>query len=146
MPTVKTIDELETVLLPKMIAMTGQLSKQVYETLNFFLHDYYTGWTPRVYQRTQDFLHSAVQVKARIVRGSVKAAVYIDYNSMDDYNGIDGLTVVKWADSGLHGGIKTPHKPHVWKDTIKNTVTNGALLRTAAEYLKSKGFIVSKAL
>ena len=32
--------------------------------------------------------------------------------------------------------------PHVWDDTIANTVDNGELLKAAVAYLKSKGFEV----
>jgi len=42
-----------------------------------------------------------------------------------------------------HGGLDTGSKtPHVWDDTMDETVNNGELLRLAAEYLKSKGFSV----
>ena len=46
------------------------------------------------------------------------------------------------ADDGKHGGIEVDHKPHVWDDTMRETVENGELLRLAVDYLKSKGFSV----
>ncbi len=32
--------------------------------------------------------------------------------------------------------------PHVWDDTMRETIENGELLKLALEYLKSKGFSV----
>ena len=43
-----------------------------------FLNDYYTGWTPDSYSRTEAFLRSAVKVDAHPYQGGVKASVYID--------------------------------------------------------------------
>lgn len=50
--------------------------------------------------------------------------------------------MAQWANEGLHGGIEVDHKPHVWDDTMRETIGNGELLRLAMEYLKSKGFSV----
>ena len=44
-----------------------QMTDRVYKTLNFYLQDYYTGWTPSGYRRTYDFLYSAVKTEARMV-------------------------------------------------------------------------------
>ena len=82
-------------------------------------------------------------MNARIVRGKVVAAVYIDTDSMDNYYEASGLQVATWANEGLHGGMKVGRNtPHVWDDTMANTVDNGALLKEAVAYLKSKGFEV----
>lgn len=44
---------------------------------------------------------------------------------------------------GTHGGmIEGNNTPHVWQDTLDNTVNNGELLKLAMDYLKSKGFSV----
>lgn len=73
-------------------------------------------------------------------RGGVKASVYIDYDSLNSYSGATGYQVAKWANEGLHGGIEVDHKPHIWDDTMRETVENGELLKLALEYLKSKRF------
>ena len=47
------------------------------------------------------------------------------------------------ANQGLHGGLNTgSNTPHVWDDTMDNTVNNGELLKLAVEYLRSKGISV----
>lgn len=127
---------------PTLIKLNDKLADRAHETLNYFLQDYYSGYDPVSYQRTKDFLYSAVKVDAKPYKGGVKASVYIDYDALDSYKGVTGYQVVKWSDEGLHGGMEVDHKPHVWQDTMDNTVNNGELLKLAVEYLKSKGFSV----
>lgn len=134
--------ELSKALQPVLLKMTDQLAERVYETLNYFLQDYYAGYDPSSYQRTLDFLHSAVKVDAQPYKGGVRASVYIDYDSLEGYRNVSGYQVAKWSNEGLHGGMEVDHKPHVWQDTIDNTVSNGELLKLATDYLKSKGFSV----
>ena len=134
--------ELAKALQPALLKMTDQLADRVYENLNYFLLDYYEGYDSVSYQRTKDFLYSAVKVEAKPYKGGVKASVYIDYDSLTGYRNVSGYQVAKWANEGLHGGIEVDHKPHVWNDTMRETVDNGELLRLALDYLKSKGFSV----
>ncbi|WP_277935546.1 hypothetical protein [Parablautia muri] len=122
--------------------MVDTLAERVYETLNYYLQDYYTGWTPSSYRRTQDFLHSAVKVDAHPYKDGVKASVYIDYESMDNYVNATGFQVAAWANQGKHGGLSVSHEPHVWDDTVNETLNNGTLLKMAIQYLKSNGISV----
>ena len=139
---IKNMKELAKAMQPVLLKMTNQLADRVYETLNYFLQDYYVGYEPSSYQRTKDFLFSAVKVEAQPYKGGVKASVYIDTDAMDSYRNVTGYQVAKWANEGLHGGMEVDHKPHVWQDTMDNTVNNGELLKLAVDYLKSKGFSV----
>ena len=54
---INNMRDLEKALQPVLAGMADKLAERVYETLNYFLLDYYTGWTPSSYRRTQDFLH-----------------------------------------------------------------------------------------
>lgn len=139
---ISNMNELQKALQPVMTKMVDQLAERVYETLNYFLSDYYTGWTPNSYRRTEAFLRSAVKVDAYLYNGGVKASVYIDYNSMDEYVNVSGFQVSEWANTGLHGGLSVNHKPHVWDDTLDNTINNGSLLQLAVQYLRSQGISV----
>ena len=133
----------EKALLPTMTKMVDVMATKVYETLNYFLQEYYSSYNPKSYRRQYDFLRSAVKVEPKIVRGKVVASVYIDYESMDDYYDASGYQVVSWANEGLHGGLDVGNNtPHVWDDTMEETVKNGELLKSAIAYLKSKGFSV----
>ena len=139
---ISNMDELARALQPVMKNLVNQLADEVYKTLNYFLNDYYTGWTPESYQRTKDFLFSAVKTKAKVTGSGYTAYVYIDYDSMNNYVNATGYQVAEWANKGLHGGFSANHKPHVWDNTMDATVNNGSLLESAIAYLKSKGFLV----
>ena len=139
---INNMNDLAKALQPVMMGMVNQLADEVYETLNYFLNDYYTGWTPTSYQRTKDFLYSAVKTEAKMKGNKCVASVYIDTDSMDNYVNATGIQVATWANEGLHGKLSVSHKPHVWNDTMDNTINNGSLLKSAVAYLKSKGFSV----
>lgn len=139
---INNMSQLEKALQPVLVKMVDQLAERVYETLNYFLNDYYTGWTPESYQRTRDFLYAAVKVDAKPCKGGAKASVYIDYESINHYENATGFQVATWANTGLHGGLSVSHKPHVWEDTLENTIDNGSLLQLAIQYLRSQGLSV----
>lgn len=139
---ISNMSQLQKALQPVMKNMVGQLAERVYETLNYYLNDYYTGWTPESYRRTEAFLRSAVKVDAYPDKGGARACVYIDYDSMDDYVDTTGYQVTQWADQGLHGGLSVNHKPHVWQDTMDATINNRSLVELAVKYLRSQGIPV----
>lgn len=139
---INSMNQLQKALQPVMVKMMDQLAERVYETLNYYLSDYYTGWTPDSYSRMEAFLRSAVKVDAYPDKGGVRACVYIDYDSMDSYVNATGYQVAQWADSGSHGGLSVNHKPHVWQDTMDNTISNGNLVELAVKYLRSQGIPV----
>lgn len=139
---ISNMNELAKALQPTLLKMTDKLADRVYETLNYFLQDYYSRYEPSSYRRSKDFLYSAVKIDAHPYKGGVKASVYIDYDSMSNYANATGYQVAKWANEGTHGELSVSHKPHVWDDTMDETVNKGELLRLAVEYLKSKGFSI----
>lgn len=63
---------------------------------------------------------------------------------MNSYVNTTGYQVAKWANQRLHGGLSVRHKPHVWENTMENTINNGSLLELAVQYLKNKGISVKK--
>lgn len=136
------MDDLAKALQPTMLNMVNKLADNVYETLNYFILDYYQGWKPEYYRRTEDFLRSAVKVDAEPYRGGIRASVYIDYESMNNYVDATGFEVATFANTCTHGGLSVNHKPRVWDDTMRETVENGELLRLAVEYLRSRGISV----
>lgn len=140
---INNMDELQAALMPTMANMVDVLAERVYQTLNFFLQRYYNSYDPRSYRRQYDFLRSAIKVEPRVVRNKVVASVYIDTSSMDNYYEATGEQVATWANQGLHGGtIEGNNTPHVWDDTIDETVNNGELLRLAVQYLRNRGITV----
>lgn len=140
---ISNMDELQKALQPVMMGMVDELAESVYETLNYFLQKYYKSYNPKSYRRQYDFLRSAVKVEPKMKGNKVVASVYIDTDYMDDYYNATGEQVATWANQGLHGGsIQGNNTPHVWDDTMDETVNNGELLRLAVKYLQSKGISV----
>ncbi len=140
---ISNMDELAKALQPVMMGMVDELAERVYQTLNYFLQEYYDSYNPTSYRRQYDFLRSAVKVEPKVVGNKVVASVYIDTDSMNDYYNATGYQVATWANQGTHGGkIPGNNTPHVWDYTIYETVNNGELLKLAIQYLKSKGFSV----
>lgn len=141
--TIRNMKDLEKALQPVMSGMVDELAERVYETLNYFLQEYYNSYDPKSYRRQFDFLRSAVKVEPKVVGNKVTTAVFIDEDYMDNYYNATGHQVASWANQGLHGGLDAGNNtPHVWDDTMKTTVENGELLKLAMDYLKSKGFSV----
>ena len=141
---INNMDELAKALQPVMMGMVDTLAERVYETLNYFLQEYYNSYDPVSYRRQYDFLHSAVKVEPKIKGNKVEASVYIDTDAMDSYYNATGYQVAAWANQGLHGGLDTgSNTPHVWDDTMDETINNGELLKLAIGYLKEKGIPVT---
>ena len=142
--SINNMKDLEKALQPVLLGMADELSERVYQTLNYFLQEYYNSYNPKSYRRQYDFLRSAVKTKAKVKGNKVVASVYIDMDAMDDYYNATGYEVASMANRGLHGGLDTgSNTPHVWDDTLDETVNNGELLRLAVDYLRSKGFSVT---
>lgn len=140
---IRNMNQLQKALMPSMAKMVDALAERVYETLNYFLQEYYDSYDPKSYQRQYDFLRSAVKVEPKMKGNKVTASVYIDTGSMDNYYNASGRQVAEWANQGLHGGLATGSKtPRVWDDTLDSTVNNGELLKLAVEYLRSRGISV----
>ena len=142
---INNMKELEKALLPNMKEMVNIMATKVYETLNYFLQEYYNSYQPSSYRREYDFLRSAVKVEPKIVGSKVIASVYIDTDSMDNYYNATGHQVATWANQGLHGGLDVgTNTPNVWDDTMEETIKNGELLKSAIQYLKKKGYDVKE--
>lgn len=52
---ISNMNQLEKALQPILVKMVDELAERVYETLNYFLKEYYTGWTPSSYKKHKSF-------------------------------------------------------------------------------------------
>lgn len=144
MKTIGNIKGLQQEIRPVITGLVDRLAKEVYQTLNYFLEEYYSRWTPTSYKRTGAFLCAAVKIDAEPYGNGIRVMVYIDYKALDDYVNATGYQVTDWANKGLHGGVSVSHKPHVWDDTMDETIHNDSLLRLAVAYLEKKGIPVTE--
>ena len=82
MKKVSNMKELEKAIMPDLIKMVDTMAERVYETLNYFLQEYYNSYNPISYQRQYDFLHSAVKVKPKVVSGQDLILKWICRNTL----------------------------------------------------------------
>ena len=99
--TIRNMKDLEKALQPVMLGMVEELAERVYETLNYFLQEYYNSYDPKSYRRQYDFLRSAVKVEPKMQGNKVIASVFIDTDYMDSYYNATGYQVASWANRGL---------------------------------------------
>jgi len=142
MKNITSYAELEKMIQQQAKQLCEHAANEVYETINFFINQYYSEWTPAIYQRTYDFLHSAFKTNVIQNGKSFVAEVGIDYESLNDYQNATGLEIVTWANSELHGGLNVGTHTRVWDDTIESAITSGQLLKDCIDFLKNKGFTV----
>ena len=73
--TIRNMKDLEKALQPVMLGMVDELAERVYETLNYFLQEYYNSYDPKSYRRQYDFLRSVVKVEPKMQGNKVTASV-----------------------------------------------------------------------
>ena len=71
-------------LKPTMLGMVDEMTERVYQTLNYFLQEYYNDYNPKYYRRQYDFLRSAVKVEPKVKGNKVIASVFIETDSIDN--------------------------------------------------------------
>ncbi|WP_312503705.1 hypothetical protein [Lacrimispora sp.] len=52
---VSNMNELAAALKPTMLGMIDEMTERVYQTLNYFLQEYYNDYNPKYYRRQYDF-------------------------------------------------------------------------------------------
>ena len=89
---ISNMDELAKALQPVMIGMVDELAERVYETLNYFLQEYYNSYDPKSYQRQYDFLRSDLVFIRHIGCGNTVCLIFTDCKihlfTLYDRNGI----------------------------------------------------------
>ena len=124
----------------------GFALEEVYQAINFFLAQYYNEWTPKRYQRSNDFLHSAFKSTIKKRGNGWYAEVGIDYDSLTGYENATGLQVVTWANErGNHGNFDASSEganTAVWQDAMDSTINSGQLLSDCITFLRAKGLTV----
>ena len=60
---ISNMNQLQAALMPTMVKMVDELAERVYETLNYFLQEYYNSYDPKSYQRQYDLLHPFILIR-----------------------------------------------------------------------------------
>lgn len=137
---IRSMAELEKLLLEQCRQLCEFAANEVYEAINFFLAQYYSEYDPISYSRQFDLLHSAFKTTVKQNGKGYYAEVGIDYDSLDSYQNATGYEVVSWANSEKHGGLSVGTNTRVWDDAIDATINSGQLLKDCIAFLKGKGF------
>jgi hypothetical protein len=137
--------ELEAYLLEICRQACENVTNGFYETVNYFLAQYYSeDWDSRQYQRTEALLHSCFKTEVKKKGNGYYAEVYINYEALDEYKDATGFQVVSWANTkGIHGGLDVSSigaDTAVWDDSIDTAINSGMLFKDCIVYLKSKGY------
>lgn len=139
--------ELEKYMLQQCKALCEMASIEFEETVNYFLAQYYKeDWDSRKYDRTKALLHSCFRTEVKKRGNGYYSEVYIDYESLNDYENATGFQVVTWANTkGIHGGFDASGfgaDTAVWDDSIDSAINSGQLFKDCITFLRSKGLTV----
>lgn len=100
-----TIDEIKNDILSKTTTAVSMAQEEVYAIIESVLKDFYDDFTPVMYKRTWQLLHSCVKSSVRTTANGVEADVYFDTSLMTYNTGNmpSGEQVIEAANKAQHG-------------------------------------------
>ena len=118
--TIKSMSDLTKVIEPRIQQALKMTQQEIFEVVQQHITDYYHEYSPRMYQRTWEFLNSLI--KTEIVKSSngISCSVEIDkdYLSYRYQGGATGLDVVTYANQHSHGGVYDDDFGQFWDDAM----------------------------
>lgn len=117
---IKSISDLTKIIESRIQQALKMTQQEIFEVVQHHITDYYHEYSPRMYQRTWEFLNSLI--KTEIVKSSngVSCSVEIDkdYLSYRYQGGATGLNVVTYANQHSHGGVYDDDFGQFWDDAM----------------------------
>ncbi len=118
--TIKSMSDLTKVIESRIQQALKMTQQEIFEVVQQHITDYYHEYSPRMYQRTWEFLNSLI--KTEIVKSSngISCSVEIDkdYLSYRYQGGATGLDVVTYANQHSHGGVYDDDFGQFWDDAM----------------------------
>lgn len=126
--------ELETYLRTRMKAAIEQAENVVHQVIDKFLKQYYGEFSPAVYERTYQLLHSLVKSEIVPTNNGYECHVYFDLDKIDysfkminghryrnDTTKVGGKKgIVAMAMQGYtHGGYRAAQNTAIWTESMK---------------------------
>lgn len=102
----KTQAELENYLLKQMKNAIIKTQEKVYQIINRFVKEYYSEFTPEVYERTYQLYRSLVMTKIESIGKGYKCYVYFDLDKLD-------YQVKSFTKTPVNGGYLNPYTHRV---------------------------------
>lgn len=123
-----SVDEIKNYILSHSSSAINQAKEQIYQVINSFVKEYYTEYSPTMYERTYQLYKSLVKTDVISTGDGWEATIYFDLDKLDYYmkkiNGREypnkGWSETKTLDAaahGSHGGYESGTA--IWDDAIK---------------------------
>lgn len=117
---IRSMSDLTKVIESRIQQALKMTQQEIFEVVQQHITDYYHEYSPRMYQRTWEFLNSLI--KTEIVKSSngISCNVEIDkdYLSYRYQGGATGLDVVTYANQHSHGGVYDDDFGQFWDDAM----------------------------
>lgn len=105
--TFKNEKELKNFLLKKCKVALIKSQEQVYQIIDRFVKEFYTEFSPEMYERTYQLYKSLVKSDIVLTANGYEAEIYFDLSSIDYVTGSkpSGEQVMQAAEWGRHGAM-----------------------------------------
>lgn len=124
-------EELKMYILSKMQPTIIKSQEQIYQIINRFVKEYYTEFSPELYERTYQLYRSLVKSDIRPTRNGYEAYIYFDLEALDyaikkingkqyqnkDHN--EQYVLEQAMIGGTHGGYKASQNTEIWNESMK---------------------------
>lgn len=122
-----------------------EAQEEVHRCIENFVKQYYSEYSPTVYQRTYQFMESITKTSIKTRGSTIICEVYIDTNL--DYKSATGHEVVEMINSGYHamkkmGSARDIPGTKVWDDCIEFIEKYNIFIDTFKQSLVKQGLDV----
>lgn len=122
-----------------------EAEEEVHRCIENFVRQYYSEYSPTVYQRTYQFMDSIVKTSVKTKGSEIYCEVYIDTNL--DYKDATGQEVVEMINQGYHamkkfGASRDIKGTKVWNESMEFIDKFQIFINTFKESLIKQGLDV----
>lgn len=117
---IRSMSDLTKIIESRIQQALKMTQQEIFEVIQQHITDYYHEYTPRIYQRTWEFLNSLIKTNIVKTNGTISCTVEIDkeYLSYRYKGGATGLEVATYANQHSHGGIYDDDFGQFWDDAM----------------------------
>lgn len=117
---IKSMSDLTKIVESRIQQALKMTQQEIFEVIQQHIADYYHEYTPRMYQRTWEFLDSLIKTNIVKTNGTISCTVEIDkdYLSYRYNGGATGLEVATYANQHSHGGVYDDDFGQFWDDAM----------------------------
>lgn len=129
-----SIEEIKAYILSQSASAINQAKEQIYQVINKFVKEYYTEYSPTMYERTYQLYQSLVKTDVISTGNGWEATVYFDIDQLDYHmkrlNGKEypnkGWSESKTLSAAAHGSHGGKVKgTAIWDEPLKELNKNG---------------------